>query len=144
MQGTKIILIEDEFISGTDLKNQLTKMGYEVLGLFSFAEDGIEFLEKNKGTENFPDAIILDIQLSGEIDGLEAVNYIYKGFDCGVIFLTGLGQLKVIEEIFEKKPVPFIIKPFDIYMVHTSLQLAMYQFKLEKRIKELERETANK
>ena len=45
-----------------------------------------------------------------------------------------------MDELFNENPVPFLIKPFDIYMVHAGLQLAAYQAKLEKQIHEIQEE----
>ena len=144
MHSTKILIFEDEFLSATDLNRQLTKLGYHVLGMFVRAEAGLEYMEKNRGTENFPDSVILDINLKGKMDGIEAFKVIIGKFDCGVMFLTGLGQLEIIENIFKQKPVPFLIKPFDIYLVHIGIQLSIYQAKLEKQIKTLQQEQDKK
>jgi len=143
MKGLKILICEDEFLPATDLKKQLTALGYEVLAMFIKAEQGLAYLEKNQNTDNFPDAVIMDINLKGNMDGIEAMQVIGEKYGCGVLLLTGLGQLELIEQIVEEKPVPFLIKPFDIYMVHVGLQLAVYQAKLEKQITLLREEIEN-
>jgi CheY-like chemotaxis protein len=140
MKGLKILICEDEFLPATDLKRQLTALGYEVLGMFIKAEQGLAYLEKHRDTDKFPDAVIMDIILKGKMDGIEAMQVIRERYHCGVMLLTGLGQLELIEEIFKEKPVPFLIKPFDIYIVHVGLQLAVYQARLEKQITALQHE----
>jgi len=140
MKGLKILICEDEFLPATDLKKQLTALGYEVLGMFIKAEQGLAYLEKYKDTDSFPDAVIMDINLKGKLDGIEAVKLIREKYGCGVMFLTGLGQLELIEEIMQETPVPFLIKPFDIFMVHVGLQLAVYQSRLEREIAQLREE----
>ena len=62
MKGLKILICEDEFLPATDLKKQLTVLGYEVLGMFIKAEQGLAYLEKYKDTDSFPDAVIMDIK----------------------------------------------------------------------------------
>jgi two-component system, response regulator PdtaR len=138
MKGLKILICEDEFLPATDLKKQLTALGYVVLGMFIKAEQGLDYMEKYHGTESFPDVVILDITLKGKMDGIEAMKVIREKYCCGIMILTGLGQLELIEAIVEEKPVPFLIKPFDIYMVHVGLQLAVYQARLEKENKVLQ------
>ncbi len=143
MKGLKILICEDEFLPATDLKKQLTALGYVVLGMFIKAEQGLAYMEKFQNTDQFPDAVIMDINLKGNMDGIEAMKVIGEKYGCGVMLLTGLGQLELIEQIVEEKPVPFLIKPFDIYMVHVGLQLAVYQAKLEKQISQLQIEVRN-
>jgi DNA-binding LytR/AlgR family response regulator len=135
MKGLKILICEDEFLPATDLKKQLTALGYIIVGMFIKAEQGLAFLEKSRDTDQFPDAVIMDITLKGNMSGIEAARIIGKKYGCGILFLTGLGQLELIEEIIEEKPLPFLIKPFDIYMVHVGLQLAVYQARLEREIR---------
>ncbi|MCX6249294.1 MAG: response regulator [Bacteroidetes bacterium] len=137
MVHSKILIFEDEFIPATDLKRQLMNLGYEVMSMFTTAEDGLKYLEKNKGTDKFPDAVIMDITLKGKLDGIEAAQSIYENYSCGVMFLTGLGQLALFDRIFSTRPAPVQVKPFDIYMVHCGLQLSIYQARLENQIKQL-------
>ena len=112
-------------------------MGYEVLEMFTHAEHGLAYLEETVGTEEFPDAVILDMNLKGKLTGLDAAKQIYAKYKCGVMFLTGLGQIETIERAFRQKPVPFLIKPFDTYQVHISLQIAIYLASLENELKQL-------
>ena len=91
MKKLKIIICEDEFLPATDLKKQLTVLGYEVLGMFIKAEQGLAYLEKYKDTDQFPEAVILDIILKGEMDGIEAMKVIREKYHCGVMILTRTG-----------------------------------------------------
>jgi CheY-like chemotaxis protein len=130
-------MFEDEFLPASDLAKQLKEFGYEVTGMFSSAEKGLTFLEETLGTDRFPDAVLMDITLKGEIDGIQAAGVIFEKYPCGVVFLTALSMLSVIEKIIAVRPVPFLIKPFDPYLVHTNLQVAIHIAGLEKEIRRL-------
>jgi two-component system, response regulator PdtaR len=140
MEHSKIIIFEDEFIPATDLKRQLINLGYEVMSMFTTAEDGLDYLEKSMGTDKFPDAVVMDITLKGKMDGIEAAQRIFEKYPCGVMFLTGLGQLTLFDKIYSKRPSPLQVKPFDIYMVHCGIQLSIYQAGLENRVRKLSQE----
>jgi DNA-binding NtrC family response regulator len=140
MLTAKILIFDEEFLVASDLKTQLTKLGYEILELFSTAETGLAYMEKNLGTEYFPEAVVLDVNLRGEIKGVEAARIISEKYDIGVVFLAGLGNLEDIDKIYRNRPVPFLIKPFDIYLVHVAIQQSMYQASLEKQVKEFRQE----
>lgn len=137
MKNVKIMLIEDQLIPAYDLRRQLNDMGYEVVAIFTKAETALTYLEENKGTETSPDVVILDISLAGKMDGVEASHIIIEKYDCEVIFLTGLLEIKVVEEILRTRPVFFLIKPFDIYYTHICIQMAIHQRTLEREIIQL-------
>jgi CheY-like chemotaxis protein len=140
MEKAKIMLIEDQLIPAYDLRRQLNDMGYEVVAIYTKAETALAFLEENKGTDTFPDIVILDISLAGKMDGVEATRIILDKYDCEVIFLTGLLEIKVVEEILKIQPVFFLIKPFDIYYTHICIQMALRQRMLERKIKSIQEE----
>ncbi len=124
MKFYKIVMFEDEFIPATDLARKLTEIGYEVVDMFASAERGLAFLESVKGTEKFPDVVLMDITLKGQMDGIEASRIITGKYDCGLVFLSALGILSVIEKAIGEKAWPFLFKPFDPYQVHIAIQVA--------------------
>jgi DNA-binding NtrC family response regulator len=140
MEKTKIMLIEDQLIPAYDLRRQLNDLGYDVVAIFTKAETALNYLEENKDTETFPDVVILDISLAGKMNGVEASQIIIEKYDCEVIFLTGLMEVKVVEEILRIRPAFFLIKPFDIYYTHICIQMALRQRILEREIKRLKEE----
>ncbi|HTX89365.1 MAG TPA: response regulator [Bacteroidales bacterium] len=137
MKFYKVVMFEDEFIPATDLAKKLEEIGYEVLEMFASAEKGLDYLEKMKGTESFPDAVLLDIALKGKLNGIEAARIITDQYGCGVVFLSALSMLSVIEDAIGERAYPFLFKPFDPYQVHIGLQMAVRISELEKEVREL-------
>ena len=136
------MLIEDQLIPAHDLRRQLSDMGYEVVAIFTEAEKALDFLEKNKVSDISPDIVILDITLAGKMEGVEASGIILRKYDCEVIFLTGLLDVKLVNEILRTRPAFFLIKPFDIYYTHICIQMALRQRLLEREIMSLKSELA--
>ena len=63
----RILIVEDELITAMDLKLKLEQLGYEVIDTVSTGEDGIY-----TAVEKRPDLILMDINLKGDMDGIEA------------------------------------------------------------------------
>ena len=140
MGNTRIMLIEDQLIPAYDMRRQLNDMGYDVVAIYTKAETALQYLEDNKDNGTSPDIVILDISLAGKMTGLEASFIINEKYDAEVIFLTGLMETKVVDEILRTRPALFIIKPFDIYYTHICIQMALHQRHLEQQIKKLKEE----
>lgn len=107
--GTRhqILIIEDEMIIAADLSLQLTKLGYEVTGIQTRAEDALKTLEQTR-----PDIILMDIVLSGEMNGIDAAQIVFDKYKIPVIFLTSNFDDATFEKAKATKPYAFISKPF--------------------------------
>lgn len=103
----KILIVEDEMIIAANTSLQLTNLGYEVSGIVSRGEEALVQIE-----ENLPDIILLDIQLKGELDGIETAHRMQKHFNIPIIYLTSNVDEANFERAKETNPYAFISKPF--------------------------------
>jgi len=71
-----IFIVEDEMIIAANISLQLSKLGYNISGIFSSGEEALIHIKKNK-----PDIILLDIQLKGKLDGIETAELMQKEYD---------------------------------------------------------------
>ena len=94
MTGERILIAEDEYIVAIGIKKMLKSLGYMVTGVASSGEDAI-----NKAESTFPDVVLMDIMLKGNMDGIEAAKEIITKFNIPVIYLTGCNDNKVIESL---------------------------------------------
>lgn len=102
----KILVVEDEEILLTALKEELGQGGYEVEG----AVDGFEGLEKTKSFK--PDLILLDL-LMPKMDGMEMLQKL-KGDsatrDVPVVILTNLSDYEKISEALALGAMDYLVK----------------------------------
>ena len=79
----RVLVVEDEAIVQMDLQSRLKRLGYSVVGLAAEGEEAVA-----KAAELKPDVILMDVQLKGSIDGIEAAQRIRAQLDVPVIFVT--------------------------------------------------------
>src|SRR5689334_19798188 len=79
----RILVVEDEFIIAHDLQTTLQGMGYEVPRVLASADNVVKVVEEVK-----PDLILMDINLEGGIDGIEAAGQLKKKFQIPILYLT--------------------------------------------------------
>ena len=70
---TRILIVEDETLVSFDLKNIIFNLGYEVIGVVRTGEEAF-----SKAFEEKPDLILMDIMLSGKLNGIETAEQIKK------------------------------------------------------------------
>lgn len=104
----KILLVEDEVVTSIYLKMRLEKMGCSVIKTLTRGEDAVE-------AAVLIDAhlILMDINLAGALDGIEAARMIKEKFDLPVIFITGYSDNSIIENALSLDPLGFLLKPLD-------------------------------
>jgi CheY-like chemotaxis protein len=119
---SKIIIVEDEIIIALDLKLRLENLGYEVIHTAFNGEDAI----KRTG-ETSPDLVLMDIQLNGEMDGINVAQQIRSLYNIPFIYLTGSYENSLLERAKQTDPVGFINKPFDESEIQNLIEKAISQ-----------------
>ncbi len=92
-----ILIVEDNSSVALDMKRTLLNLGYQVSSIVSSGEDAIEKVNKAP-----TDLILMDIKLSGKLDGIETAAQINLNFNIPIIYLTAYSEDNLIERA--KKP----------------------------------------
>src|SRR5512139_2167279 len=108
MVGSKILVVEDERIVAKDISRRLEKLGYTVVATASSGAEAIR-----KAREIHPDLILMDVQLKGDMDGIDAAQQIRADADIPVIYLTAYADQNTLQRAKITEPFGYIVKPFD-------------------------------
>jgi signal transduction histidine kinase len=119
MAAEKILVVEDERVVARDIEKRLKKLGYVVTLTVASGEEAIK-----KTAETRPDLVLMDIQLKGEMDGIEAAERIRTDFDIPVIYLTAFADEETLQRAKATEPFGYILKPFDERDLHTAIEIA--------------------
>jgi PAS domain S-box-containing protein len=133
MVKPKILIVEDEWIIANDLKSRLQKLGYSIPALAATGEEAVKKAEKKKY-----DLALMDIVLQGKMDGIEAARQIVAGFDIPIIYLTAYTDKKILKEAKKTGAYGYLVKPFKDRELQAAIEMALYKYKMEKKLKESE------
>jgi len=103
----QILIVEDDMIVGAHISMVLAEAGYGVLGLIPTGEAALEQIRVHP-----PDLVLMDVQLKGELDGVETAAEIYQSARLPVIFLTANADEATFTRAKATFPYAFINKPF--------------------------------
>jgi len=116
----KILLVEDSRLTAMVVAEFLNKNGYET----ETAITGEEAVQKISG--GFPpDLVLMDIELAGKMDGVEAARRILKSRDIPVVFLTANTSEEIIDKIKEVKAYGFVLKGIDKAALLSTVEMAL-------------------
>jgi len=131
----KIMIVEDEIIAAESEKRSLEELGYSVTSTVASGEKAIKKAEEDK-----PDLVLMDIELKGKMDGIEAAGIISSRFHIPSIFVTAYADDKILERAKITEPFGYIIKPFEKRELHSNIEMALYKNKAEEERKKLIKE----
>jgi two-component system, chemotaxis family, CheB/CheR fusion protein len=121
----RLIVVEDEPIVARDLANQITALGYPVLGVAGTPVAALELTEQTR-----PDIVLMDIRLGYERDGISVAREIRDRWDIPPIFVTAYADDETLERAEEVKPLGYIVKPFRNPELKATLLMAAAQQRL--------------
>ncbi|HIJ60851.1 MAG TPA: response regulator [Nitrospirae bacterium] len=127
-----ILIVEDEIITARDIESKLQKIGYDVCEIAASGEEAIKFAE-----EYSPDLILMDIQLEGQMDGIEATDKISRKYDIPIVYLTAQTDLITLHRAKITEPQGYIVKPFTQRDLLITIGMALYKHKMEMKLKVL-------
>jgi PAS domain S-box-containing protein len=120
MTVARIIVVEDESILALHLKQQLSKLGYEVVAVAASGETALR-----KIAELRPDMVLMDIHIEGKIDGIETAMRIPVEFRIAVIYVTAYSEEATLERARSTAPYGFLVKPFSERELQATIQMAL-------------------
>ena len=125
----RILIVEDEVIIAKDIENKLKGLGHKTLPIVSSGEEAVKMAGELK-----PDLILMDIVLSGEIDGIDAASRIGKLFNIPVVYLTAYADDKTLERAKITDPFGYMLKPFGGKELHSTIEMAIYKHRSTEKL----------
>jgi diguanylate cyclase (GGDEF)-like protein/PAS domain S-box-containing protein len=113
-----ILVVDDEAVIAMFLERSLVRMGYRV-STAATAEEAFR-----KIVQAPPDVVLMDIQLGGGVDGIDAAMKIHAEFDLPVIYLSAYTYEATLLRARATNAAGFLVKPFREAELRTTLELA--------------------
>jgi CheY-like chemotaxis protein len=115
----RILVIEDELIVALDLQNALKRLGYIPLGPATSGPEAIEMAR-----ETLPDLILMDVELDGVMDGVQASIEIVKERRVPIIYITAYPGTFIRNSSNMVHPFLCAAKPFSVPGLKALLESA--------------------
>lgn len=107
-RSRRILVVEDEAVIALDIRKGLLDLGYLHVSVAETGEDALIKIAKEK-----PDLVMMDIGLSGAMDGIDTALEIKKAFpDLPVLFVTSYSNRMIREKADLANPSGYVLKPF--------------------------------
>jgi DNA-binding LytR/AlgR family response regulator len=121
MPGIKVLLVEDDWIIAKEISYNLQDMGFEVAGCFDNGEEAYRQVKTL-----LPDLVILDIDLAGEMTGIELASQLKKDGNIPFIFLTALADSQTVEKAKLAEPFAYLVKPVAPETLYSTIEITLH------------------
>jgi PAS domain S-box-containing protein len=128
-----ILIVEDEGILAVQMQNMLIELGYNVPEPVATGMAAIAAV-----TAEWPDMVLMDIKLTGMMDGVTAAGRISAVADVPIVFLTGFSQDPLLQRAKIAAPYGYIVKPVSLQELTATIEMALYKHTLDRQLKESE------
>ena len=133
MPAEKILIVEDDALISANLELVLTGLGYTVLPTVSSGEEAVE-----QAISLQPDVILMDIQLAGRMNGIQAAEKIHATSDIPVIYTTAYADDERLSHAELTGPYGYLVKPVQNRELNATIRMALYKYSLDRLLKESE------
>ena len=120
-----ILIVEDEGILAMDLSDQLEDDGYQVVGVASNGRKAIDLFRQHP-----VDMVLCDINIKGDIDGIQTITALTQIRAVPVIYLTAQTDRDTILRAKQTYPAAYITKPFETTALRLAIEMALNNFSL--------------
>ncbi|MDP3717275.1 MAG: PAS domain S-box protein [Acidobacteriota bacterium] len=130
MTSSRILIVEDESIIARDIESQLLRLGHDVVGIAMSVEGAVAMAGATR-----PHLVLMDINLPGRLDGIDAAIAIREQFSIPSVFLTAYATDDMVERATRAEPLGYLIKPFDEQSLRTTIEVALHKDHADRRLR---------
>ncbi len=131
MLAHKILVVEDEKVLVSNIRNSLQNLGYSVSQITDSGEDAIKTI-----AETHPHLVLIDICLAGEINGIHVVDIIQEHFRIPVLYLTEYSEDIRLHKKRLSEPFSYVLKPCAERDLKFAIEMALYKHKITQKVQE--------
>ncbi len=135
MNAPRIVIVEDDLLVAQTIQRKLEQAGYVVPAILASGQEAIGAIPGIA-----PDLILMDIELDGSIDGIQASAEIHRQTDVPIIYLTAYANEDVLRRAKMTEPYGYILKPFRDRELLSNIEITLHRHRLERELRVREAE----
>ena len=119
----RCLIVEDDTLVGLGLKSLLEKLGHQVVGQVSTAQEAQSLYRQNT-----PDVVLVDIRLDG-VDGIDLASRLLEIRNCPILITSAYSDESLIQRATAAGVFGYLIKPVNLPALAAQLEVAVARFR---------------
>lgn len=134
MTKIRILAVGGDSAAAKSLRDRLKGLGYAVSGIASSGEEAVK-----KASATPVDLVLMEADLRGEIDGIEAAAQIHQRLNIPVVYIGVPADEDTFQRFLETEPYGHVADPLDERELRAAVEIAIRRHRPESKLKERER-----
>ena len=137
----KILITEDDPVTVKYMEHNAKMLGYDITAITDSAEEAIKLCKTKQ-----PEIVLMDINLSGPLDGIDAAKTIIESLNIPVLFISNNLDNETLQRAVSSNSYGYLLKPIKKEQLYTMVEMTIQRHELENqlKIKDQELEQLNK
>ncbi len=115
----QILIVEDDTLLVESLCDMVSRAGFQVAEAVDSGEAALDFVE-----HSVPDVAIIDIDLAGQIDGVETAERLAE-FNIPIVYMIGATDDHTLSRVVRTEASGFVSKPFEFEQLQMAIEIAL-------------------
>jgi CheY-like chemotaxis protein len=120
MAAARILIVEDDGIIALAFRRTVTALGHTVVGRAASGQEAVA-----QALTLRPDVVLMDIQLRGAMDGIDAARHIRAQAPIPVIYVTAYADEATAQRAWQTGPADYLVKPVGPQALRAALEWAL-------------------
>jgi PAS domain S-box-containing protein len=129
-----VLVVEDNPNVASVIKHFLIDSDYAIAAMVTSGEEAIEIVSQRQ-----LDLVLMDIQLAGKMDGIEAAGLIWNQFGVPVVYLTGEEDEETIFRASLTEAYGLVHKPFRRLALSSTIRMALNKHEADCKARDKDR-----
>jgi len=121
----QILIAEDDPTIAQDLRYKIENLNYEVAGITHSGEQAVVLAQSLR-----PDLVLMDIELAGEMDGIQAAEQI-RTLRIPLVYVSGFCDGPMLQRAQLTEPYGYILKPYRNSDLRISVEMSLQRHRAE-------------
>jgi signal transduction histidine kinase/DNA-binding response OmpR family regulator len=121
-----ILVVEDDADVAESVRDVLVGAGYLVPEIARSGQRALELAARLRFS-----LVLMDVQLEGDLDGIETARRLREAHGIRVVYLTGFADDTTLPRAKQTAPLGYLKKPFNPRELRVAVELALHQASLE-------------
>ncbi len=127
----RVFVVEDEGLIAHSIATSLRRAGYQVAGIAGSGEEALE-----KVSDLRPQLILMDIHLSGRMNGIEVAERVKELYEIPVVYLTAHSDVETLNRAKITEPFAYLPKPVQQANLFTAIEIALFRHRVETELRQ--------
>lgn len=129
----RVLVVEDEALIGADIQRRLERLGYSAPDVVGSGEEALRCARSTPF-----DLVLMDIRLSGDMDGIATAKALKADLDTAVVFITAHADKETVQRAKVTEPFGYVVKPITDGDLISAVEIAVYKHRMDRMLRDSE------